>query len=154
VWNERGEVRVNSRARPALESVARLAWLMILSLALRPQEAPAGPPFLTDDPEPVEYQHWEFYLASQDMLEVPTGSAKDNLGNGHLSLLRCVKYHDLKAQRIACLQRLMLPNQKIAPGVHALAGFGRDLEYRRIRGDTPKVGDRCISVVIACLGEV
>jgi hypothetical protein len=24
--------------------------------------APAGPPFLTDDPEPVEYQHWEAYL--------------------------------------------------------------------------------------------
>ena len=25
----------------------------------------AGPPFLTDDPEPVEYRHWEVYLASQ-----------------------------------------------------------------------------------------
>jgi hypothetical protein len=25
----------------------------------------AGPPFITDDPEPVEYQHWECYLASQ-----------------------------------------------------------------------------------------
>lgn len=25
----------------------------------------AGPPFLTDDPEPVDYQHWEFYVASQ-----------------------------------------------------------------------------------------
>ncbi len=24
----------------------------------------AGPPFLTDDPEPVEYQHWELYLFS------------------------------------------------------------------------------------------
>jgi hypothetical protein len=24
----------------------------------------AGPPFVTDDPEPVEYQHWEFYIAS------------------------------------------------------------------------------------------
>ena len=24
-----------------------------------------GPPFLTDDPEPVEYQHWEFYTFSQ-----------------------------------------------------------------------------------------
>jgi hypothetical protein len=24
----------------------------------------AGPPFLTDDPEPVEYHHWEFYVAS------------------------------------------------------------------------------------------
>jgi len=25
----------------------------------------AGPPFHTDDPEPVEYKHWEVYLASQ-----------------------------------------------------------------------------------------
>jgi hypothetical protein len=25
----------------------------------------AGPPFVTDDPEIVDYQHWEFYLASQ-----------------------------------------------------------------------------------------
>jgi len=25
----------------------------------------AGPPFVTDDPEPVEYRHWEVYLASQ-----------------------------------------------------------------------------------------
>jgi Putative MetA-pathway of phenol degradation len=25
----------------------------------------AGPPFVTDDPEPVEYQHGEFYLATQ-----------------------------------------------------------------------------------------
>jgi len=24
----------------------------------------AGPPYVTDDPEPVEYQHWEVYLAS------------------------------------------------------------------------------------------
>lgn len=27
--------------------------------------ASAGPPFVTDDPEPVPYQHWEVYLASQ-----------------------------------------------------------------------------------------
>jgi len=26
----------------------------------------AGPPFITDDPEPVDYQHWEFYIASVD----------------------------------------------------------------------------------------
>jgi hypothetical protein len=25
----------------------------------------AGPPFRTDDPEPVEYKHWEVYVASQ-----------------------------------------------------------------------------------------
>jgi hypothetical protein len=27
--------------------------------------ASAGPPFRTDDPEPVEYRHWEVYVASQ-----------------------------------------------------------------------------------------
>lgn len=25
-----------------------------------------GPPFVTDDPEPMDYQHWEFYIASLD----------------------------------------------------------------------------------------
>ena len=30
--------------------------------ALLAATALAGPPFLTDDPEPVEYQHWETYL--------------------------------------------------------------------------------------------
>jgi hypothetical protein len=29
----------------------------------------AGPPFRTDDPEPVEYQHWEAYVASQGSFE-------------------------------------------------------------------------------------
>lgn len=25
-----------------------------------------GPPYFTDDPEPVDYHHWEFYVATQD----------------------------------------------------------------------------------------
>jgi hypothetical protein len=25
----------------------------------------AGPPFLTDDPQPVDFMHWEFYISSQ-----------------------------------------------------------------------------------------
>jgi len=36
-----------------------------LAFALAPRVALAGPPFKTDDPEPVEYKHWELYLASQ-----------------------------------------------------------------------------------------
>ena len=35
-------------------------------ILLGPLGAFAGPPFVTDDPEPVEYQHWEFYFASED----------------------------------------------------------------------------------------
>jgi hypothetical protein len=33
--------------------------------AWAPKVVLAGPPFVTDDPEPVEYQHWEVYLAAQ-----------------------------------------------------------------------------------------
>jgi hypothetical protein len=41
-----------------------LAFVLSIS-AFIPQMVHAGPPFLTDDPEPVEYQHWEVYLAAQ-----------------------------------------------------------------------------------------
>jgi hypothetical protein len=37
---------------------------VVLASAL-PLPALAGPPFFTDDPEPVEYQHWEIDTASQ-----------------------------------------------------------------------------------------
>ncbi|MBF0527000.1 MAG: transporter [Deltaproteobacteria bacterium] len=36
-----------------------------LGLTMFPIQAWAGPPFLTDDPEPVEYKHGEVYLATQ-----------------------------------------------------------------------------------------
>jgi hypothetical protein len=43
--------------------------LSVLGLAaacvLVPAAAHAGPPYVTDDPEPVEFRHWEFYLATQ-----------------------------------------------------------------------------------------
>ena len=35
-------------------------WLLVAI-----HHAWAGPPFTTDDPEPVEYRHWEVYVASQ-----------------------------------------------------------------------------------------
>jgi hypothetical protein len=41
--------------------------LQILSAALFscPLAALAGPPFVTDDPEPAKYRHWEVYIAYQ-----------------------------------------------------------------------------------------
>ena len=38
----------------------------------------AGPPYLTDDPDPVEYGHWELYLASQ-WDHIATDGASGNL---------------------------------------------------------------------------
>ena len=40
-----------------------IALAMSLNLILATRLV-AGPPFVTDDPEPVDYQHWEFYVAS------------------------------------------------------------------------------------------
>lgn len=49
-------------------SASRLSVLIaacLLVLAIGIDNTWAGPPFLTDDPEPVDYQHGEFYLGSQ-----------------------------------------------------------------------------------------
>ena len=39
--------------------------LLVLALLVITAIAHAGPPFATDDPEPVEFQHWEVYIGSQ-----------------------------------------------------------------------------------------
>jgi hypothetical protein len=33
--------------------------LAVVALVLAPADAWAGPPYTTDDPETVEYRHWE-----------------------------------------------------------------------------------------------
>jgi len=47
-----------------------LAWMVVLLVASSIPgrvRAQAGPPYQTDDPDPVPYHHWELYLATQDM---------------------------------------------------------------------------------------
>ncbi|MEO7336312.1 MAG: hypothetical protein ABIV63_07005 [Caldimonas sp.] len=55
------------RPRASQRCCATLAAMALLSMwAASP--ALAGPPFVTDDPEPVELHHHEFYIASQQTL--------------------------------------------------------------------------------------
>ena len=55
--------------------------LLLLAAALAPKTY-AGPPFLTDDPEPVGQGNWEFYAGTQD-----SKTADDWAGTGpHLEL--------------------------------------------------------------------
>ena len=42
-----------------------MSALLGLVVIVVPGVAWAGPPYLTDDPDPVEYHHWELYLGSQ-----------------------------------------------------------------------------------------
>jgi hypothetical protein len=56
---------VNPPARTKVKIPSGLLSVFAALLLSLPPRVFAGPPFTTDDPEPVDYQHWEFYLASQ-----------------------------------------------------------------------------------------
>ncbi len=51
----------------------RIYLILFFYLALF-NMAIAGPPFITDDPEPVEYKHWEFYISSIHSIQSKTFS--------------------------------------------------------------------------------
>jgi len=48
---------------PVKKHLPVFALSAVISLGIA-ATAFGGPPFVTDDPQPVDYQHWEFYLAS------------------------------------------------------------------------------------------
>jgi len=52
-----------------------LYWVCITLFYPAVPNAFAGPPFRTDDPQPVDYRHWEFYIASQQQFEKDATSA-------------------------------------------------------------------------------
>jgi hypothetical protein len=47
---------------PILKLANRLNWMLFASLYAASALAQAGPPFQTDDPVPVDYGHYEFYV--------------------------------------------------------------------------------------------
>ena len=47
-----------------MQPISRRLAAVLGAALLAPAAARAGPPYLTDDPEPVELRHWEVYLAS------------------------------------------------------------------------------------------
>jgi hypothetical protein len=55
----------------------RRSVAVLAAILLAPVTAHAGPPYVTDDPEPVEFRHWEFYLATQHSItrDAATGTA-------------------------------------------------------------------------------
>jgi hypothetical protein len=63
---------------------------MLASVA---QNGFAGPPFFTDDPSPVDYHHWEFYIASeQDHLQHEINATLPHLEINY-GIFRNVQFH-------------------------------------------------------------
>jgi hypothetical protein len=62
-------------ARFILRRAKLLAFVALAFVALGTSRTLAGPPFVTDDPEPTDYRHWEIY----------TGFQYENDGSGNSS---------------------------------------------------------------------
>src|ERR1700722_16935603 len=69
----RGPASLSSRGRLAGRRAA-VGSALLLAGILAGRPVSAGPPFLTDDPQPVDLGHWEFYLASQWSLANHSGT--------------------------------------------------------------------------------
>ncbi|HVU33943.1 MAG TPA: hypothetical protein VHE61_10945 [Opitutaceae bacterium] len=114
---------------PPLRPVLLTALLLALCTGLR-----AGPPFLTDDPEPVDLHHWEFYVFG-------TG---DRTSDGDAISAPAI---ELNYGALPNLQlHLVAPIANVSgPGVGWTSGFG-DMEagvkYRFVdeTADRPQVG--------------
>lgn len=48
--------------------------LLFLAFCILPAVVFAGPPYDTDDPEPVDFEHWEFYCASVGYMSMGTST--------------------------------------------------------------------------------
>lgn len=53
--------------RGGARSAERFARVIVYGLACVALPVLAGPPFMTDDPEPADYKHHEFYIAAQQV---------------------------------------------------------------------------------------
>lgn len=94
----------------------------------------AGPPFFTDDPEPVDFHHWEFYIASTDTYQ-----------SGHFS--GTLPHIELNYGFIPDMQaHLLLPMDfDLSNGKRFIYGYGyteAGIKYRFVHetNNTPQIG--------------
>jgi hypothetical protein len=60
----RGNDDIGGYRSPLIDRIARVLFALALALMAMLGHAIAGPPYLTDDPDPVDYGHWEVYFFS------------------------------------------------------------------------------------------
>lgn len=54
-------------------------YVAVIVLTLTINLIKAGPPYFTDDPDPVHFHHWEYYLSSQNSFDTRHNSASGTL---------------------------------------------------------------------------
>lgn len=70
----------DDRQRTRRVLIAALVNAVALVILMHPLRALAGPPFQTDDPEPVDLGHYEFYIFSGSVSRIWTWGGKPESG--------------------------------------------------------------------------
>jgi hypothetical protein len=104
---------------------AALTAALLLSAILFGRSVSAGPPFLTDDPQPVELGHWEFYLASQ-------WSAADHAATGTAPHVE-VNYGALPELQLHAIVPATLAWQSGQPTEYGLGDIELGAKYRFVK---------------------
>lgn len=107
---------------------SRSLWLILLIIWTVPTftvTAVAGPPFLTDDPEPVAFKHWEFYLFS-----TVDATRKSTNGTGPAFEFNVGALPNLQVHLVLPLA-FTAPQDK--PGAYGLGDMEFGLKYRFIQ---------------------
>jgi hypothetical protein len=94
----------------------------------------AGPPFLTDDPEPVELKHWEFYIASTSLFEPDNFSGTLPHFETNFGILTNVQIHLLIP-----FNYIVKSHQKIHYG-YSNTEFGVKWRFIRENKNNPQIG--------------
>jgi hypothetical protein len=110
-----------------------VGWLVVLSAAAV-SPVRAGPPFLTDDPEPVEFHHAEFYLAS-------TGASSTDGAAGSLPLFE-FNYGILRETQFHVLLPMAYSSPSGQPGARGYGDteLGLKLRFVKETGARPQIG--------------
>jgi hypothetical protein len=100
--------------------------LVMVMVATVPTTGIAGPPFLTDDPEPVPFKHWEIYLFST----VDSIRAESNNGTGPALEVNVGALPNLQAHLVL---PLAFSSPREGPNTYGLGDMELGLKYRFIK---------------------
>jgi len=114
--------------------LSKLGAMLLCAAGLLPAMARAGPPFLTDDPEPVEHEHWEAYIAGQ--MTSATGGVVTTAP--HLE----VNYGALPDVHLHAIVPLVLARATGGPTHYGLGDLELGVKYRFVHetGTMPQIG--------------
>lgn len=112
----------------------RSVVLSVILFLLFIQPGYSGPPFITDDPQPVDFRHWEYYISSTNIFQSGTGTGTLPHFEVNYGLLPDVQIHLLLP-----MNYIYSSNERINLG-YAYTEFGMKYRFLQESESRPQIG--------------